>query len=106
MGLALLSGWAAFWVGCRLVSNQHRQGAGFAVGLILVPLLVLLGSIGVSEMWSSQADPDYYRLNGVGPVNFVAYLAQAAGMLLGLSLDWRRAKRARALAWVDSPEQD
>ena len=49
---------------------------------------------------------DYYRLNGVGPVNFVAYLAQAAGMLLGLSLDWRHAKRARALAWVDSPEQD
>ncbi|MBX3169770.1 MAG: hypothetical protein KF760_20370 [Candidatus Eremiobacteraeota bacterium] len=103
MALAFFSGWLYHWVGYHLVSFQHRKNAAYLSALIFVPLLALLGSGGLSEIWASQADPDYYRRNGVGPVNIVALLAQSAGIFMSWFHYWRSRKRTEgALSWVDS----
>jgi len=95
MALAFLSGWLYFWVGYRLVAPERQKGAAFASAILVAPLLALLGSIGVSEMWAAEGDPTYYQRNGVGPVNMVAFLAQSGGMLMGWKVYYAGFKRSQ-----------
>lgn len=104
MGLAFVSGTLTLALGYRLATAEHRPQLIGLSALILVPLLGLLGSDGVRELWASQNDPEYYRMYGVGPVNKVALLAQATGILGGCLHYWRLLQRKPALSWIDADQ--
>jgi hypothetical protein len=97
MGVALLSGLAWASIGYRLVSPRHQKGAVVLSLAVLVPLLGLKGYGGISEMQRALLDPDYYETRGVGPVDQIALLAQAGGVLMGGLIHWRSLHRANKL---------
>lgn len=108
MGLALLSGLIWALVGYWLVSPKHRKGAVILSLALVVPLLSLKGYRGVAEMQMALTDPDYYATRGVGPVDQVALLGQAGGVLLAGLMQWRaihRAKKLPAEFFSEEPEK-
>lgn len=97
MGLALLSGLAWASIGYRLLARQHQKGAVVLSLTMVVPLLGLKGYGGLSELHRALTDPDYYSTRGVGPVDQIALLAQAGGVLIGGLMHWRGLHRAGKL---------
>ncbi len=84
LALAFASGWLFLWFGSLIVPGKSRLTAATFWVVLFGSLLTILGSLGLHEIWKNSADPEYYKVNGVGPVHMVAYLAQAAGMVVGL----------------------
>lgn len=97
MGLAFLAGW--FWasIGYRLLALKHQKAALGLSLAVLVPLLCLKGYPGIAAVRSAVSDPDSYSLHGVGPVDQVALLAQAGGILLAGLMHWRSLRQAKRL---------
>lgn len=52
---------------------------------------------GISELRRALTEPDYYDYHGVGPVDLLALLAQAAGVLVSGLGELRALRKTRRL---------
>ncbi len=106
MAVAVFSGWLWARVGYGLLrAQQQKRAIGLSL-LIIVPLLLLKGWDSVAELRASLSDPHYYELKGVGPVDQLALIAQAAGILLAAAGRWRGLQRPGKLPAEVLPTSD
>lgn len=94
---AVFSGWLWAQIGHTLAPASHRRGAIVLSMLFLVPLLAYKGAGSFQELRDSLTQPDYYQQKGIGPVDQIALIAQAGGILLAGLGRWRSLKRRSKL---------
>lgn len=87
--LALVSGWAYFWVAQALAPHHRRREAMLATAVIIAPLCLVFGGMGLVQASQATLSQTAFDMHGVGPVHLVAYLPQALGIALAFRHEWR-----------------